>query len=93
MTVARDRAPRRARAQTRASRASIADDAATRDAFARLIERLVLDRDLKARELVARTHYRTAERLRAEAVAGTGLSEYRGDDDDGSGGSEDDDEE
>lgn len=63
----------------------VSDDAATRDAFARLIERLVLDRDLKARELVARTHYRTAERLRAEAVAGTGLSEYRGDDDDDDG--------
>ena len=66
----------------------VSDDAATRDAFARLIERLVLDRDLEARELVVRTHYGTAERLRAEAVAGTGLESFesRGDDDDGDAG-------
>ena len=35
-----------------------------------------------------RTHYGTAERLRAEAVAGTGLESFesRGDDDDGDAG-------
>ena len=66
----------------------VSDDAATRDAFARLIERLVLDRHLEARELVVRTHYGTAERLRAEAVAGTGLESFesRGDDDDSDAG-------
>ena len=64
----------------------VSDDAATRDTFARLIERLVLDRDSEARELVARTHYGTAERLRAEAVTSTGLeSRDDDDDDDGSG--------
>ena len=46
----------------------VSDDADTRDAFARLVERLVLGRDLEAREFVARAFCGTAEHLRAEAV-------------------------
>lgn len=45
----------------------VSDDPATRDAFARLVERLVLDRDPETRKVVARAFYGTVERLRAEA--------------------------
>ena len=45
----------------------VSDDPATRDAIARLVERLVLDRDPETRNVVARAFYGTVERLRAEA--------------------------